>query len=90
MNNYNLTHNISIVKYTLFKAVYYDSYMYCGTIDLLWLDGDWERSAKQWKMEEFREYLHSFNPNVVLNSHMQGYGDYETPEIGIPVIKLQY
>ena len=25
------------------------------------------------------------NPNVVLNSRMQGYGDYETPEQGIPL-----
>ena len=45
----------------------------------------WERSAAQWKMPEFREYLHTLNPNVVLNSRMQGYGDYETPEQGIPL-----
>lgn len=56
-----------------------------GTVDLLWFDGDWERSAAQWKMPEFREYLHTLNPNVVLNSRMQGYGDYETPEQGIPL-----
>ncbi|MEG6612369.1 alpha-L-fucosidase [Pseudoclostridium thermosuccinogenes] len=56
-----------------------------GTIDLLWFDGDWERSAKQWRMPEFREYLHSLNPNVVLNSRMQGYGDYETPELNMPI-----
>ncbi len=56
-----------------------------GTVDLLWFDGDWERSAAQWKMPEFREYLHSLNPNVVINSRMQGYGDYETPEQGIPI-----
>lgn len=56
-----------------------------GKVDLLWFDGDWERSAKQWKMKEFREYLHSLNPEVVLNSRMQGYGDYETPEQGIPL-----
>ncbi|SHK73729.1 alpha-L-fucosidase [Anaerocolumna jejuensis DSM 15929] len=55
------------------------------TVDLLWFDGDWERSAAQWKMPEFREYLHTLNPNVVLNSRMQGYGDYETPEQGIPL-----
>ena len=46
-----------------------------GKVDLLWFDGDWERSAAQWKMPEFREYLHSLNPDVVLNSRMQGYGD---------------
>lgn len=56
-----------------------------GTIDLLWFDGDWERSAAQWNMAAFREYLHSLNPHVVLNSRMQGYGDYETPEQGIPL-----
>ena len=56
-----------------------------GTVDLLWFDGDWERSAAQWKMPQFREYLHSLNPNVVLNSRMQGYGDYGTPEQGIPL-----
>lgn len=57
-----------------------------GQVDLLWFDGDWERSPEQWKMPEFREYLHSLNPNVVLNSRMQGYGDYATPEQGIPLI----
>jgi len=56
-----------------------------GTVDLLWFDGDWERSAGQWRMPEFREYLHTLNPDVVLNSRMQGYGDYETPEQGIPL-----
>lgn len=56
-----------------------------GTVDLLWFDGDWERSAGQWRMPEFRDYLHSLNPQVVLNSRMQGYGDYETPEQGIPL-----
>lgn len=55
-----------------------------GTIDLLWFDGDWERSAKQWKMPEFKDLLLSLNPNVVCNSRLQGYGDYKTPEQGIP------
>lgn len=57
-----------------------------GTIDLLWFDGDWERSAEQWKMAKFRDYLHALNPNVILNSRMMGYGDYLTPEQGIPVL----
>lgn len=57
-----------------------------GKVDLLWFDGDWERSAAQWHMPEFREYLHSLNPQVILNSRMQGYGDYETPEQGIPLL----
>ena len=56
-------------------------------VDLLWFDGDWEKSAEQWKMKELREYLHKFNPNVVLNSRIWGYGDYKTPEQGIPVLR---
>lgn len=58
-----------------------------GTVDLLWFDGDWERSANQWRMKEFREYLHSLNPDVILNSRMQGYGDYETPGAGNPSLR---
>lgn len=60
-----------------------------GKIDLLWFDGDWERSADQWKMGKFKEYLLSMNPDVICNSRMQGYGDYATPELGIPVVPPQ-
>jgi alpha-L-fucosidase len=37
-------------------------------------------------MKELRELLKKWDPGVVLNSRMGGYGDYETPEQGIPVI----
>ena len=57
-----------------------------GKVDLLWFDGDWERSANQWKAKEFKEYLQSMNPEVIVNSRLQGYGDYETPEQGIPLL----
>lgn len=57
-----------------------------GTVDLLWFDGDWERTAEQWKMPEFRKLLHELNPNVVLNSRLRGYGDYKTPEVGMPIV----
>lgn len=56
-----------------------------GQVDLLWFDGDWERSAKQWDAPNFREYLHKLNPNILINSRFAGYGDYETPEQGIPL-----
>ncbi len=56
-----------------------------GPIDLLWFDGDWERSAAQWQAEDFRAYLHTLNPNILINSRFAGYGDYETPEQGIPL-----
>ncbi len=54
--------------------------------DLLWFDGDWERSAAQWKMAELRQLLKQWDPGVILNSRMQGYGDYQTPEQALPVI----
>ena len=54
--------------------------------DLFWFDGCWERSEKQWRFAELREQLHVWNPHgVVLNSRMKDYGDYDTPEQGIPM-----
>lgn len=53
--------------------------------DLFWFDGDWEQSAEKWKAKELSENLRSRNKNVILNSRIQGYGDYETPEQGLPV-----
>jgi alpha-L-fucosidase len=55
--------------------------------DLFWFDGDWEQSAEQWKAKELSEMLRSQNKNVILNSRIQGYGDYATPEQGLPVTR---
>ena len=54
--------------------------------DLWWFDGDWTRTSKQWKMKELRQNLISWNPNSILNARMGGYGDYKTPEQGLPVV----
>jgi alpha-L-fucosidase len=56
--------------------------------DLLWFDGDWEQGNEYWRMDELREQLHRWNPQgVILNSRMKGYGDYETPEQGVPILR---
>ncbi|WP_167618355.1 alpha-L-fucosidase [Maribellus sediminis] len=55
--------------------------------DLYWFDGDWEQSAKKWKAKELSEDLRKWNKNVILNSRIQGYGDYATPEQGLPVTR---
>lgn len=55
--------------------------------DLWWFDGDWEFSADQWKAKDIRQKLFGYNPNVIINSRLQGYGDYETPENGVPLEK---
>ena len=54
--------------------------------DLLWFDGDWERSQEQWSFAELREQLHAWRPGVVLNSRMGDQGDYATPEQGLPIV----
>lgn len=55
--------------------------------DLYWFDGDWEQSAEDWDSKGIVSLLRSTNPNVVINSRIQGYGDYATPEQGIPVVR---
>ncbi|GAB4244491.1 MAG: alpha-L-fucosidase [Candidatus Methylacidiphilales bacterium] len=54
--------------------------------DLLWFDGDWDRTAEQWRMTELREQLHQWAPGVILNARMKGFGDYDTPEQGLPTV----
>jgi alpha-L-fucosidase len=55
--------------------------------DLFWFDGDWEQPAEKWHAAEIREMLLKNNPRVIINSRLQGYGDYATPEQGLPVFK---
>ncbi len=58
-----------------------------GKVDLLWFDGDWERSAEQWGLPELKDYLKSFNKDLIINSRFKQYGDYKTPEQGIPITR---
>ncbi|MFI1966399.1 alpha-L-fucosidase [Streptomyces pathocidini] len=53
--------------------------------DLLWFDGEWERSEEQWRMRELSEQILAGNPRTVLNARMLSYGDYATPEQGVPI-----
>ena len=55
--------------------------------DLYWFDGDWEQSAKDWNSKGIVNLLRSTNPEVIINSRIQGYGDYATPEQGVPVVR---
>ena len=57
--------------------------------DLSWFDGDWEQSAERWNSKGIVDLLRSDNPNVIINSRIQGYGDYATPEQGVPVVRPQ-
>jgi alpha-L-fucosidase len=53
--------------------------------DLLWFDGEWERSEQQWRLGELASLIRSRNPSTVLNGRMMSYGDYATPEQALPI-----
>ena len=53
--------------------------------DLIWFDGDWEQSAEKWKAKEIRNSILEHDENIIINSRLQGYGDYATPEQGLPL-----
>ncbi|MFE2987682.1 alpha-L-fucosidase [Streptomyces sp. NPDC059262] len=53
--------------------------------DLLWFDGEWERSPEQWRMAELAELIRELSPHTVVNGRLTGHGDYATPEQGVPV-----
>jgi alpha-L-fucosidase len=55
--------------------------------DLWWFDGDWEQTAEKWKAPEIRKMILTANPSAIINSRLQGYGDYATPEQGLPVTR---
>jgi alpha-L-fucosidase len=55
--------------------------------DLWWFDGDWEADAKGWGAPQIKQKLLTYNPGVIVNSRLQGYGDYDTPENGVPITK---
>ncbi|MGY8945513.1 MAG: alpha-L-fucosidase [Flavobacteriales bacterium] len=55
--------------------------------DLWWFDGDWEHNASEWKSKELKVTLQKNSPGVIFNSRLNGFGDYETPEIGIPIYR---
>ncbi len=55
-----------------------------GPIDLLWFDGQWERSPEVWGTAELREHIHRLAPEVVINDRLTDAGDYATPEQAVP------
>ncbi len=55
--------------------------------DLYWFDGDWEFSAEKWQAGKVRNFLLEGNPKAIINSRLKGYGDYATPEQGVPIVK---
>lgn len=53
--------------------------------DLLWFDGEWERSEEQWRIDALADRILAVRPRTVLNARMLSRGDYATPEQGVPI-----
>ena len=51
-----------------------------GKIDVIWFDGQWERTPQQWKSEELAEMIRSLQPDILINDRLPGSGGYQTPE----------
>lgn len=59
-----------------------------GPIDLLWFDGEWERTADEWDTAGLENHIRSLAPDIVINDRLLGHGDYRTPEQFIPAQPL--
>lgn len=55
--------------------------------DLFWFDGDWEHSETEWQAAKIDSIIHASNPNAILNGRLKSYGDYDTPEQNMPIIR---
>ena len=58
--------------------------------DLIWFDGDWDFSSEEWNGPGIVSMLREKNPDIVINSRIQGNGDYATPELGVPVVRPEH
>ncbi len=58
--------------------------------DLYWFDGDWEHTPAQWHTKQLREWILAHNPGAIMNARLAGYGDYGTPEQGVPIARPPY
>lgn len=55
--------------------------------DLFWFDGNWEHDSEWWHAEGIKDSLLKWLPKIVVNGRLCGYGDYFTPEQGIPITR---
>ena len=53
--------------------------------DLLWFDGQWERTADEWGADELAAMIRELCPGVLVTDRLPGHGDVETPEQALPV-----
>ena len=52
--------------------------------DLMWFDGEWERSDEQWGARELGDAIQRIGPHTVFNGRLRTHADYATPEQAVP------
>jgi alpha-L-fucosidase len=55
-----------------------------GTIDVLWLDGEFEHTADEWDFADIRRRVRDLQPDCLVNDRCVGHGDFATPEQQLP------
>ncbi len=55
-----------------------------GKIDVIWFDGQWERSPDQLKTKELGDMIRSLQPEILINDRLPNQGDFDTPEQFVP------
>lgn len=60
-----------------------------GTIDQLWFDGGWERTADEWGSTELEAMIRGLQPDIIINERLPGVGDYLSPEQALPAAPIE-
>lgn len=60
-----------------------------GDVDLLWFDVMLTREGFSWETDKVRKMISDLNPKTMVNARLVGQGDYETPELYIPLRELE-
>jgi alpha-L-fucosidase len=55
-----------------------------GQIDVLWFDGQWERTPDEWRATELRAMIRELQPDCLVNDRLPVPADFETPEQFLP------
>jgi alpha-L-fucosidase len=55
-----------------------------GPVDLIWFDGQWERTVDEWRAPELGSMIRELQPGILINDRLPGQGDFTTPEQAIP------
>ena len=60
-----------------------------GPIDILWFDGQWEKTWNPARGRDLYDYVRSLQPSILVNNRLgDGVGDFGTPEQEIPATGL--